>query len=247
MLRRRHLSIVGILPIICIWQIISVLGVVPSIFASAAALSDLVQDSGAWRDLGITYLRVLSGFIVSFVASVLIGFLIGIRPAADALLRPAIFLGLFVPAITTGLVSIMIFGINDFAVVVAVSIIVAPYMIVTVGEGVRALDHQYSLVAKSFGAGQVIYIKEIFLPQMAPYLWSAVKYGFGLSWKVGLVVEVLGISSGVGHRISVAYSMLSLDLVFAWTIFFVLMAAFIEAIAIDPLRRSNLHWRMPIQ
>jgi NitT/TauT family transport system permease protein len=177
----------------------------------------------------------------------MIGIMIGIKPAVEAMLRPVIFLGLFVPAITTGFVSIMIFGINDFAVIFAISIVVTPYMIVTIREGVKALDHQHELVAQSFGARRTIFVREIFFPQMTPYLWSAVKYGFGLSWKVGLVVEVLGISSGVGHRISVAYSILSLDLVFAWTLFFVLMAACIEAFVIDPLRKSTLHWRMPTQ
>ena len=44
-----------------------------------------------------------------------------------------------------------------------------------------------------------------------------------LSWKISVIAEVLGSSSGIGYAISHAYERLRTDEIFAWTIVIILI------------------------
>ena len=69
---------------------------------------------------------------------------------------------------------------------------------------------------------------KIYLPTILPYFFSGARLAFGFGWRVCLVAETLGASSGVGYRLRQAADLIQTDQVFAWTITMVAMMAALE-------------------
>src|SRR5262249_38463363 len=61
-------------------------------------------------------------------------------------------------------------------------------------------------------------------------------------WRVSLVAETLGASSGVGYRLRQASDLIQIDQVFAWTIVQVAMMLVIEIGVLAPLERPLFPW-----
>ena len=68
-----------------------------------------------------------------------------------------------------------------------------------------------------------------------------VRVGFG--WRVSLVAETIGSSSGVGYRLRQAADLIRTDQVFAWTLTLVIMMAIIEMGMMKPLENYLFRWK----
>jgi len=66
---------------------------------------------------------------------------------------------------------------------------------------------------------------------------------FGFGWRVSLVAETLGSSSGVGYRLRQAADLIQTDQVFAWTIALVVMMATLEMGVLRPLENYMFRWK----
>jgi NitT/TauT family transport system permease protein len=84
---------------------------------------------------------------------------------------------------------------------------------------------------------------KIYLPTIMPYFFSGARLAFGFGWRVSLVAETLGASSGVGYRLRQAADLIQTDQVFAWTITMIAMMATLEMGVLKPLENHMFRWR----
>src|SRR5262249_60990018 len=84
---------------------------------------------------------------------------------------------------------------------------------------------------------------ELFLPTFLPYFFSGAALAFGFGWRVSLVAETIGSSSGVGYRLRQAADLVRTDQVFAWTLTLVFLMAALEMGVLSPLERHLFRWR----
>ena len=59
-------------------------------------------------------------------------------------------------------------------------------------------------MAKAFGIGVVRRNREIVIPHLAPYIFTGVRFGFSIAWKVTVLTEVFSSSSGIGFEMRTA-------------------------------------------
>jgi len=88
----------------------------------------------------------------------------------------------------------------------------------TVWQGTQAVNADYVELAQALRFSRAKTLVKIYLPSVLPYFFSGARLAFGFGWRVSLVAETLGASSGVGYRLRQAADLIQMDQVFAWTI-----------------------------
>jgi NitT/TauT family transport system permease protein len=118
-----------------------------------------------------------------------------------------------------------------------------PHVTVNVYEGVRAIPRDLLDMAQVYQVVRAKRIREVVVPAVAPYLFTAVRYGFAISWKITALTELFGSASGVGFQIRTEFLLFSMRGVLAWTLFLVIFAIIMERFVLMRLERRFFRWR----
>ena len=102
------------------------------------------------------------------------------------------------------LLSIVWFGINDATVVFAISVVLTPFAIINMREGLDTLDNEMLEMAASFTRNRWREFTKIVLPALMPFVFATLRISFGVSWKVALAAELFGGRTGLGYLFNLA-------------------------------------------
>jgi ABC-type nitrate/sulfonate/bicarbonate transport system permease component len=193
--------------------------------------------------LAMTLARVAVSFLVAMAVGTAVGILMGRFRWVDASLDGALILGLNIPALVTTILCYIWLGLGEVAAVTAVALNKIPTVAVTLREGARAVDRELLDVAAVFRVPPARVFTRIYLPQLYPYLMVAARSGLALVWKIVLVVELLGRSSGVGFQLGAFFQFFDLTSILAYTLAFACAIVLIEMLALRPLERRLTRWR----
>ena len=81
------------------------------------------------------------------------------------------------------------------------------------------------------------------MPQLAPFLLAAARYGFGLVWKVVVIVEMIALGDGVGWALTSAFRSFEMYAVLAWTVIFSGIMLAVELGGLRVLEARVSAWR----
>jgi NitT/TauT family transport system permease protein len=174
---------------------------------------------------------------------VAVGIAMGRRPRLDRFFDGWLVLFLNVPALVTIVLCYIWFGLIEAAAIAAVALNKIPNVIVTLREGARALNRDYLEVAEVFRLGPAKTLRHIVLPELYPFIIAAARSGLALIWKIVLVVEAFGRSSGVGFQINTFFNLFDVASILAYTIAFVAVIQIIELAILRPIERRANRWR----
>ena len=118
-----------------------------------------------------------------------------------------------------------------------------PLIITNVWQGTRAVNAEFIELAQVLRMPSWKVMTKIYLPTILPYFFSGARLAFGFGWRVSLVAETIGSSSGVGYRLRQAADLIRTDQVFAWTLTLVIMMATIEMGMLKPLENYLFRWK----
>jgi NitT/TauT family transport system permease protein len=193
--------------------------------------------------LGVTLLRVAASFAVAMLLGTAIGFAMGRLKLLDQMGHAWLVFFLNMPALVIIVLCYIWIGLTETAVVVAVALNKIPNVVVNVREGARALDRSLLEMAESFRIGRTKTFTKVILPQLYPYLAAAARSGLSLIWKIVLVTELLGRSSGVGFKIFEFFANFDVDKILAYSLAFTIVILAIEWTLMLPLERHVTRWR----
>lgn len=228
------------------WQALAALAgspLVPAPMTVASSLYRHAAEGGLFHHLGATLLRVAMSFIAALGVGAAIGIVMGERRGADRFFDLWLMLGLNIPALVIMILCYVWLGLNEAAAVLAVALNKVPVVVVTVREGARAIDRELLQVAEVLRLSRRRTLLKVYLPQLYPYLMAAARNGLSLIWKIVLVVELIGRSSGVGFQLGVYFQFFDIASVLAYTAAFVAVVFLIEAAVMRPLDRRLNAWR----
>ncbi len=240
------LRIASLVVFVALWQGVAVWldsGMLPP---PMEVLRRVVEESAAWvlpQHLGVTLSRVAVSFALAMVIGTVIGIAMGRWRRLDMFLDAWLVLGLNIPALVTIILCYVWFGLTDVAAITAVAINKIPTVVVTVREGARAIDIKLMEVARAYRIGRWRTFTRVYLPQLTPYLMAAARSGLSLIWKIVLVVELLGRSSGIGFQLNVFFQFFDITGILAYTLVFAAIVLAIEALVMRPLERRLSGWR----
>ncbi len=193
--------------------------------------------------VAITLARVAAAFVLSMMTGIAIGMVAGRLRAVDAIIDPWLVIWLNLPVLVVVVLVYIWVGLNDVAAVLAVSLTKIPTVAVTVREGARALDPGLDELAAVFALPRSRAWRYVVMPQMAPYLVAAARGGLSITWKIVLIVELLGRPDGVGFELNLLFQSFDVTGILAYGLVFALIMLGLEALLIQPMERRAIAWR----
>lgn len=210
--------------------------------AARALWLDLGQPA-FYANVGVTLERVVWGFAISLAAGIAVGVWLGLRPAAERAFGVWLTVALTVPSLFYVIVSFMVMGPTEAAAVLAIAATACPLVAVNVIQGVRALDPGLGEMAAVYGLPPTARLRAVLMPQIAPYIVAAGRFGLGTVWKITIFVELIGRSNGVGYMMNYWFQLFQMDQVFAWSGAFTLFMLAVEFALFRPVERRLFRWR----
>lgn len=231
------------------WLILSeVVGrqTIPGPVATAEFIAREFDRGAMQRHLGATFYRVLISFVVAMGLDVLLGTLMGLYRRVDELLESWVVAGLSIPRLVLFVAAYLILGLNDRAAILALTISVLPTVVVQVREGTRAVDNKLVEMAVAFRRSRTSIWRNVILPQLMPYVIGTARTTLALAWKMVILAELMGRTSGVGYQISFYYQMFNMPGILAYGIVMMVVLATIDIVIMGGLQRWAFRWRRPV-
>lgn len=215
----------------------------PGPWVVARRLWELNASGVFWVQAFATIGRVLIGFTCAFFTSIGLGILMGLRRTAAVWFEFYVLVGLTIPGLCWALLSVMWFGITEVAPVFAIFVVTLPMLTLNMWQGTNSLDKDLLEMAQLFKAPRWSLLTDVILPQLLPFCLAGGRLGFALGWKVVVLSEMFGLSSGVGYMINRAFGAYSMVDVLAWTLGFTVIMFMVEYGIFLPLERRLVGWR----
>tara|TARA_A100001037_G_scaffold7889_1_gene7831 strand:- start:974 stop:1762 length:789 start_codon:yes stop_codon:yes gene_type:complete len=242
----------SIFVLIAIWYLASALmadaEVLPGPLAIAYAIWGILAEPGpegnsAYFHMGVTLGRTFVTFGVAMLLGIAIGLTMGLRKTIEYSMMSLIPLALTMPTILMVFLAVMWFGFNEIGSLVAVVGVVTPYVAVNIFQGAQAMDKSVIDMAKVFRADKRMLIRKVYVPQLLPYIFSAFRFSFGMTWKIVALAETFGIKYGIGYMFFFWFEQFNMELVLAWIIMFVILMLILEHGVFARLEHAAFKWR----
>src|SRR5260370_23693674 len=153
------------------WSVGSALAgeqMVPSPTTGAGTIAAEARSGDLFFNLAVTLTRVFLAFTLAMAAGTAIGLLMGRVMLADRLGDPWVVVLLNLPALVIIVLAYVWGGLNEAAAIGAVALNKLPNAIVTIREGVRALDARLDEMAGAFVFSRVKRLRPPVAPHPAP-------------------------------------------------------------------------------
>ncbi len=195
----------GFFLVMIVWSLLSYSGLVSRFFLPTpasvlAAIGSLVLMKGFLSDIGISFFRVLTGFILSIMAAIPLGMVIAVNKKAEAMAGPVVLLRYIPPSALIPL-AILWFGIGEMEKIFIVFLSIFPYFVLLVSDIVSHTPQEYIDAAKKLGASRLDVVKRVLLPFNMPKIYQSIRFMFAVGWAYIIMVELVGSNSGLGHFI----------------------------------------------
>ena len=239
-------SFLPIFLLIIIWQSASLLAntdVFPSVVDILKSFYEHLVHKDLIFHVAITLKRVLIAFFIAMFLGVVLGIMMGLSSKINLFFDIFLIIGLNIPALVTIIICYIWFGLTDFSAILAVIINKVPIIIVNIREGVKSMDKKYLQLALVYSLSSKDVIKNIYLPQIYPYIMATTRLTISLVWKIVLVVELLGRSDGVGFQIAMFFQDFDITSIFAYSFAFIFIVILIEKMILNPIENRVKKWR----
>lgn len=247
MTTQRITPILSICGLLALWVILAYLEndaqVLPSPFALMPLFVAELASGELLRHLGATLFRVLWAFVLAMSLGTGVGFVMGRFEVINRWLDPWLVIFLNLPALVLIVLCYLWIGLTETAAIIAVTLNKIPNVALVVREGARALDPSLDAMASVYRMSARSRIRHVLLPQLAPFVAAAARGGVAVIWKIVLVVEFLGRSSGIGFQIHLYFQLFDVAMVLVYALSFIFVMLAVEWVIMQPWERRVSRWR----
>lgn len=193
--------------------------------------------------LGATLVRVIWAFALAMALGTALGLAMGRSARLNLWLDPWLVVFLNLPALVLIVLCYLWIGLTEAAAITAVTLNKVPNVAVMIREGARALDPDLDAMSRVYRMSWLSRMRHVIFPQLAPFIAAAARSGVAVIWKIVLVVEFLGRSSGVGFQIHLYFQLFDVAMVLVYALSFICVMLLVEWCALQPFERRANRWR----
>jgi NitT/TauT family transport system permease protein len=231
---------------IAAWKIVS-LFYLPVFFPGPAVLVErmaaIYGDPASYVIIGETLARIFEGFAASMLIGTALGLLMGLRRNIEIFFDSWIMVLLTFPAVCWAFLTVLWFGLSQAAAIVTIVLIVFPFVAMNIWAGTKAVEKDLIEMGRVYKADRRLMLRNVLIPQLMPYVFSSLRISLSLSWKIALVAEAFGASSGVGQKLVNWFQETRVDMMLAWGVSFMIVMVFIDLVVFRTWERRVFRWR----
>ncbi len=169
------------------------------------ALWSFVTDRNQLGHMAISVMHVGVAIAVSFAIGSALAFLAHYAPVTALMVHGRIspFLNAF-SGIGWALLALLWWGATHRTVIFSISMVLIPFALVNMKEGLATLDRELIEMGRSFTRSGARLFAAITIPSLYPFMFATLRISFGVAWKVALTAELIGGGSGFGYLFDLA-------------------------------------------
>ncbi len=232
------------------WELVVQLGWVNPILLSAPssifeALLILISTGELEKHLLVSGREFLAGLVLSLVIGIPISIVAGWNKRTGWAMQPLIAVLFCAPTIALFPLIVLFLGIGFWDKVLLVFLSGFLQLYIAITSGIRATDHRWTRVAKSFGASQSLLFWRVVVPGAMPYILLGIRLAIGRSLVNVVVAEMLSSEAGVGYMIAYYGNTFRVADVFVAIGVVVVLGVVLDQ-ALLFVDRHLMRWRKPI-
>jgi NitT/TauT family transport system permease protein len=245
-LNRRWITLAAV---VMLWQGVAAtvdVALFPSPVGVVEKIVEALRGGLFFFQLGDSMVRIAIGFGLGLAAGTVVGLLMGSRSFWNKFFQDLIVLGLALPGLVYSLLAVMVFGIGLAAPVASIALASLPFVAVNIREGVASIDKDLLDMCRMYKIDRGKLIRRLIIPSLMPFMMAAVRIGFTVAWKVAVLTEAFGASTGIGYQMRYHFQLFSIRGIIAWALLFGVVMLVIEYGLLIPLERYFGRWRPKI-
>lgn len=192
-----------------------------------------------WVICGSSFLRITAGFIISFIAGFLLAVVCYRFKFVRDFIEPIMLTLKTVPMIS--FVIMLLIWVGNQALTIYLSfLIVLPLIYTSTLAGFMNVDQDMLEMSEVFHLSRWKKFLYIYRPSFMPFLLSSCRVALGMSWKSGIMAEVIGTPKpSIGREMYAAKTYLQTADLFAWTIVVIILSILFEKIYMYILKKLS--------
>jgi NitT/TauT family transport system permease protein len=229
------------LALLAAWQAVSLVVppyVLPGPWRVAQTVFHLLASPAGLFAMWASFLHVIVAMLVSFVLATVVAFIPhyfpAFRLAVDGRITP--FLNSF-PDLGWTMIALVCLGLGFQTIVFSLTIVLLPFVIINMREGVAALDQELLEMTESFTRNRWLIFSTTIIPLIMPFVLASLRVSFGVAWKATLSVELLAGSTGLGFLMNLARNDLNTPTIIAIIMILIAFVFLVDRFVLSPLER----------
>jgi NitT/TauT family transport system permease protein len=173
----------------------------PGPLETVTGAREIILDGTLIQFAAISLWRVFKGWVIGCLAAVPLGILIGRNRIIRQLMEPVIDYFRFIPAIAFLTLFIMWFGVGEKSKTILIMYATCFTVIINTANGVRSIDENRILAARTLGTSEVQILFHVILPSCVPFIFTGVRLGMGGAYTSIVAAEMIAAKEGLGYLI----------------------------------------------
>lgn len=215
-MKRAAAPLAGIGAVVLVWYMVSRLGLLSSYVLPPpsrvwSSFIKMLVTGELWKDIYISYVRVMKGFSIAFVLAFLLGMVRSLLPASGRYYEFIVQFFRNVPPLSMIPLLILWCGIGEMTKTVIIVLASFFPMYLNIVKGFTGCDRKLMEVGEMFGYSKGRRFLRIVLPYALADILVGMRIGLGYSWRAIIGAEMVAASTGLGHMILFAQQMSRTD------------------------------------
>lgn len=206
-----------------------------SVFWAAASF---VTDSSTGYHALVSLGRVVASVAIAMTLALALATAMRAAPILEGIIERRIltFLNSF-PSVGWAILGVVWFKISTPTVLFIQTAIILPFCLINAIAGFRQIDPDLDELGASLTRNPLRRFFKVTLPLIAPFMVAGLRVAYGICWKIALVSELFGASSGIGYLLMRAETVSDAAMVFACCIVIVAIYGLTDHFLLKPLAR----------
>jgi NitT/TauT family transport system permease protein len=194
------------------------------------SLLRLMQSRRFLASLGESFIRVMSGILISAPLGIIVGIAAGLDKRIAAFTRPFLQVISTIPVMSVILIAFLLLG-QERTPVFTAFLMVFPVMTGNTVAGLQSVDARLKELLRIYPLSLRRKLQVLYIPAIAPFIIGGLHSSLSLCWKVVVASEVLVQPlRALGTGMQMSKAQLEIPDLFAWTAATIIAAGLSELI-----------------
>lgn len=207
------------------------------------AIWQIIVSGEFLTNFGATILTIAIGYSIAFVLGTVVAILMGRYEWWDGYFGNWVTATMNTPGLVFALVAAIIFGLGSEGPLIATVVTTFSFVTVNIAEGVRHVPNDLIRMGRAFDVPGGKVQRDILIPYLAPYFFTALRYGFSTAWKIATLTEIIVGTKGIGFMMRREFQNFNLAGYLAWVFLFFAFALFLERFVLQRQIDRFFRWR----